>query len=81
MVSWDRYVDYLEDLQLSGESSAYRKPAFQPSTFRRLFIGFQPSAENQPVSMEKGKKGTMDKLHDLAMKFFYQSEKFLLEMS
>ena len=33
--------------------SAYRKPAFQPSAFRRLFIGFQPSAENQPVSMEK----------------------------
>ena len=29
-------------------SSAYRKPAFQPSAFRRLFIGFQPSAENQP---------------------------------
>ena len=56
--------------------SAYRKPAFQPSAFRRLFIGFQPSAENQPVSMEKGKKGTMDKLHDLAMKFFYQSENF-----
>ena len=28
--------------------SAYRKPAFQPSAFRRLFIGFQPSAENQP---------------------------------
>ena len=34
-------------------TSAYRKPAFQPSAFRRLFIGFQPSAENQPVSMEK----------------------------
>ena len=34
-------------------SSAYRKPAFQPSAFRQLFIGFQPSAENQPISMEK----------------------------
>ena len=34
-------------------SSAYRKPAFQPSAFRRLFIGFQPSAENQPIFMEK----------------------------
>ena len=33
--------------------SAYRKPAFQPSAFRRLFIGFQPSAENQPIFMEK----------------------------
>ena len=44
-------------LMLSGfykvSTSAYRKPAFQPSAFRRLFIGFQPSAENQPVSMEK----------------------------
>ena len=30
--------------------SAYRKPAFQPSAFRRLFVGFQPSAENQPIS-------------------------------
>ena len=30
------------------QGSAYRKPAFQPSAFRRLFIGFQPSAENQP---------------------------------
>ena len=59
-----------------GQGSAYRKPAFQPSAFRRLFIGFQPSAENQPISMEKGKNGTMDKLHDLAMKFFYQSENF-----
>ena len=28
--------------------SAYRKPAFQPSALRRLFIAFQPSAENQP---------------------------------
>ena len=34
--------------------SAYRKPAFQPSAFRRLFIGFQPSAEKKPISMEKG---------------------------
>ena len=34
-------------------SSAYRKPAFQPSAFRRLFIGFQPSAENQPISTWK----------------------------
>ena len=33
-------------IQVTG--SAYRKPAFQPSAFRRPFIGFQPSAENQP---------------------------------
>ena len=67
-------------------TSAYRKPAFQPSAFRRLFIGFQPSAENQLISMEKVKKGTMEKLHDLVIKFFFQSGKivkkfFLLEMS
>ena len=37
-------------------TSAYRKPAFQPSAVRRLFIGFQPSAENQPISMEKAGK-------------------------
>ena len=40
--------------QLSSVGSAYRKLAFQPSAFRRLFIGFQPSAENQLISMEKG---------------------------
>ena len=32
--------------------SAYRKPAFQPLAFRWIFIGFQPSAENQPNSMK-----------------------------
>ena len=29
--------------------SAYRKPAFQPSAFRQLFIGFQPSAEKKLI--------------------------------
>ena len=27
----------------------YRKPAFQPSAFRQLFIGFQPSAEKKLI--------------------------------
>ena len=30
-------------------TSAYRKPAFQPSAFRQLFIGFQPSAEKKLI--------------------------------
>ena len=73
--TWRRSVHRSRsDSSRTAFTSAYRKPAFQPSAFRRLFIGFQPSAENQPVSMNKWKKGTMDKLLDLAMKFFYQSE-------
>ena len=34
------------------QDSAYRKPAFQPWAFRRLFIDFQPSAEKKPISMD-----------------------------
>ena len=33
----------------SPQTSAYRKPAFQPSAFRQLFIGFQPSAEKKLI--------------------------------
>ena len=47
------------DLWPCGLCSAYRKPAFLPSAFRRLFIGFQPSAENQPNSMKHKNKLTV----------------------
>ena len=54
--------------------SAYRKSAFQPSAFRRLFIGFQPSAEKKLISMGKG-------LSPLGLRkiIAYQSEHFRLE--
>ena len=47
------FLHVLGDCNKRQPISAYRKPAFQPSAFRWLFIDFQPSAENQPVSMEK----------------------------
>ena len=50
--SKDTRVDPTQNMFRNNAVSAYRKPAFQPSAFRRLFIGFQPSAENQPISME-----------------------------
>ena len=56
-VTWFQFwpANWLPDtLGSSVRSSAYRKPAFQPSAFRRLFIGFRPSAEKKPISMEKG---------------------------
>ena len=31
MVSWDRYVDYLEDLQLSGERETFEDTKFRSS--------------------------------------------------
>ena len=57
------------------DNRAYRKPAFQPSAFRRLFIGFQPSAEKKPISMEKGAPSL-----GLRKITAYQSEHFLLEI-
>ena len=74
----------------SSPDSAYRKPAFQPSAFRRLFIGFQPSAEKSRFPWEKVKAPSLDlkilqvffknrgelSCSLLVVKFFYQSEKF-----
>ena len=48
-----KYIHFHFAVALETMGSTYRKPAFQPSAFRRLFIGFKPSAENQPISMEK----------------------------
>ena len=48
------HVSHTAWTSLSVKGSAYRKPAFQPSAFRRFFIGFQPSAKNQPPCKKYG---------------------------